>query len=348
MIWIDRRWNPQQGRELAKLLVRVYRSEDAVRDLLEDIDAAAEMPVGVPNIGVLWERLLENLNDSRRLRPLLDAVVANDAGLEAQVRELSEEEICAGTGNPQDAYQVRLLGPARRPMIDRAELRRNLKGFMDERDRPVLLIRGPTQSGKSYSFQLMKHVAGGLDDPRLILIDFSYAASGNTATALMAMICSRLGLRDVTGRAKRTTATKFAAELVDDLVGAYRFDDRITRILVIDGLNRPDLDPDVHNLVVKLATEVVNDQLSRTKLVLTGYPGTIDRQLSFSMMSEDIRTLTETDIWLYFKELSDELGKPLPEDELGDLVRKAMAGESGLEALADRVHELALGLVGMR
>lgn len=346
MTWIDgTSWNPTRGRQLVKLLAQVYDSEEAVRKVLDDSGIGCGYLPAPMQLQLLWHELAYSLHSARMLGVLLAVMAQDFPRLENRLAELSADDPAVAAGNPADTYQVRLLGPGRRPLIDRADLRDNLRRFLDQR-LPVLVVRGANRSGKSFSFELMKHVAGGLDDPRLIQVDFSPVASGSTATALMAMLCSRLGLRDVTGGTRRTTRTRYAGELVDDLVGAYRFKDRAIRIIVIDGLNRADLDNDVHDLVVKLAVEVVNAQLPRTQLVLTGYGGAFDRQLTYDLLTEDIAPITETHVRLFFEGL--ELGRTLTRAELDDLVREAMAGGGELEDLGDRVRRLSLPLLDAR
>jgi hypothetical protein len=347
MTWIDQptAWNRQRGRELTKLLAKIYQEKDEVRVLLENIGAENHLPPDSPTPEVRWHDLAKRLHGTRRLRELLELVVEDNPRLAGDIERLSADDPENAVGNPADAYQVRLIGPARRPLIDRTDFRSNLRQFLDQRW-PVLLIRGPEKSGKSFSFELMNHVVGGLDDPRLTMIDFSHPASGNDAVALMAMIRDILGIEPLDAQPRTSTSTNLAKRLVHELVGDYTFADMATRILVIDGLSRKDLAGDVNDMVVQLATDVVRGQLRRTKLVLTGYTGTFDEQIRHSVLPEDIRTITETDVWLYFRDLGTDLGKELTKTELDDLVAEAMRGEAGLEALADRVHKLVLSLVG--
>lgn len=343
MSWIPgTTWNANRGRQLVELLSSIYPSEAAMLKLLDDSGVSrGNMPAPMPLI-LRWHEITHRLHSAQMLGQLLNTVYDDFPVLVGRLEELAEDDRTIPVGNPPDPYEVRLLGPGRRPMIDRTDLRNNLRRFITER-LPVLVVRGPAQSGKSFSFELMKHVAGGRDDLRLVWVDFSSPACGNTASELMSMICSRLGLKNICGRTRRTTPTRFAAELVNDLVGVYRFKDSATRVLVVDGLDRIDLQSDVSDLAAQLAIEVIHDQLTRTQLVLTGYNGSFNRQMRYDILTEDVATITESHIRLHFQGLV--LSRELASAELDELVFQAMEFGDNLEELGDRVRELSLALI---
>jgi hypothetical protein len=159
----------------------------------------------------------------------------------------------------------------------------------------------------------------------------------------MAKLRSRLGLPQPGGGDGDSTRTRSAVDQVDQLVGTYQFTDQLRRIIVIDGLNRIGLQGDVNQLAAMLITEVINGQLPRTQLVLTGYAGEVDPAHGDLVAKEDVLSITSTHIRSYFEGL--ELGRALTEDELNRLVAEAVSGEGDIEDLAQRVRGCALRLL---
>jgi hypothetical protein len=342
MTWIDSgNWDPVRGKELVCLIAEAYSDGEMVR-LVDDAGISRQVLPAPDKLGLRWHSLLVGLNKDGRLRVLLRVAVDGRPALAEKIAVLDADDPQAA-GNPPDPYHARLVGPGKHPMIDRVTLRGNLRRFLDE-PMPVLVVRGPADCGKSHSFELIKHVVGGRADKELVHIDFA-PDCGTTAVELMDMIRARLDLPGVFRRPRDTTATRSAAQLMNEFVGAYRSKDRTKRILVMDGLDRADLEPDVHALVARLAVEVVNLQLWCTQLVLTGYTGRFDPHIRYSIVPEDVRDITETDVLLYFEGLATDLGRPLSPERLAALVQAAMAGEPGLAALAERVQTAALALI---
>ena len=249
-------------------------------------------------------------------------------------------------GNPQDAYDVQLLF-GRRPLIDRSELRSGLKHFLED-SYPLMVIRGQPRSGKTYSLELLQHVTTG--EPNLLLIDVDFApvANGDSAADLITKLCRRVDVEVMTDEDYATTRTRMAIALVDLFVGRYRnkIEDHRRRILVIDGLNRTDLQDDVHEAVAHLAVEVIKGRLPRTQLVLTGYGGTVDHDLDYGLVTEEVSTITQAHVRFFFENLV--LPTPLPEHKVSQLVQQAQVGNGDVKALAGRVRVLTLDLIGGR
>jgi hypothetical protein len=271
---------------------------------------------------------------------LLAAVVGQHPQLANQLGELSADPAPVDANPAGDAYAVRVFAVGRRPLIGRPSLRTVLREFMEEQA-PVLVIRGAA-TGKSYSYELIQHVAKSVAG--LVLRDVTFGvADGNGAVDLMAKLCRRLKLNDVSGRDSLTTSTRNATDMVDDFIGEYPTDGSVRRILVIDGLDRTDLKPDVYQMVAQLIVEVFRGQLANTQLVLTGYSGSYDRQYDGSVKIDDVEPILESDVRDYFTGLV--LDRPLPAKEVASLVQKALRGNGGVEALAGRVRGLTLELL---
>jgi len=345
MTWADgSRWDLTRGRALVELLVGGYPSEEHMRILVQELGMSLSVMPPPMELGLRWYELARKMHDAGTLRQAAESLVTNKPVLRVRVSELLDDDP-AHAGNPQDPYEVLLLS-GQRPLIGRPDLRTALRDFLDG-NLPVLVVRGDPRTGKSYSLQLILHVTDGHPDILVRYIDFSPAAAGNDASALMTKLRRRLGLPPAEDLGQPTTrarsATELVEDLVDDLVGRYEFRDQVRRILVVDGLNRLDLQADVHQLVGMLMKEVIYRQLPRTQLVLTGYAGQFDPALGDSITPEQVVPITAADVRFYFERLV--LHRTLTDDELDSLVGEVVTGEGDIEDLARRVRSAVLRLM---
>jgi hypothetical protein len=342
MTWVDdRRWDADRGRALSELLVSVYPDQDRMHDLILRLGLSLGIMPPATTVGVQWWQLTLNLHAAGALRQAAALLVQQRPALAERVGELLNDDDPILDGNPADPYDVRIL-PGRRPLIDRHYLRVTLRDFITNR-MPVFIVRGGARTGKSYSFQLVLHVLGGAPDVLVVHIDFSQSLSGNSAADLMTKLRRRLGLPRLEATAATTTAVRSAADLVDDLVGDYRFADNKRRIVVIDGLNRADLQPDVSTLAAMLITEVMHNQLGTTQLVLTGFDGDTDPAAGGLIMSENVASITEFEIRNFFLDLV--LDRKLTSIELDELVAGSWDSDCDIEELNQRVRAKVLHLL---
>ncbi len=338
MTWSDgSRWDAAKGRRLAELMVESYPSEDHMRALVGDLKMGAGVMPPRAQLGLMWYELVGTVHTAGKLRRAAELLAQTRPAVAAEIAELLADPPAQG-GNPADQYQVRILDGGL-PMIGRMELRRTLREFL-ENTIPALVVIGDSRTGKSYSFRLLLHVTSGRDDLDVVQVDFSSASSGDDAQALMTKLRRRLGLPAPEGSNDPTTRLRSTAglveDLIDELVGAYRRGDGKRRIIVIDGLNRPDLREDVHQLAGMLITEVVNRQLPGTQIVLTGFAGGVDPAHGELIAEEHVTVITGAHVQTFFQGIVEALGKK-PE-LVTTLVAEAAVGQGDLEALNLRVR----------
>lgn len=341
MSWIDGdRWDPERGGELVGLLAAQYHTEPLITQVVQDAGVSLTLLEISGELGIRWLQIAQRVHATRQLRRLTEVVAAKHPQLAAQLAELSSDPT-PPSGNPVEVYDVQVLALTQ-PLIDRKRLRESLRDFMTL-EVPVLVIKGEPRTGKSYSFELIRHVTRG--QPGLVVrdVDFSKVAMGNSAADRMSKLCLRVGVLDVSGRDTQTTTTRAATELVDAFVGQYVASPGVRRILVFDGLNRTDLKPDVYDMVAQLAVEVFRGNLPQTQLVLTRYSGDFDRAYQFGVLVDEVEKLNDSHLRLYFQHLV--LGRKLPEKEVDDLVARAVHGPDGIKDLAQRVRELTIELL---
>jgi len=343
MTWYDDTvWVKEPGDRLILLMAQSFPANEDVRGLLEDIKCVEYLPGGSLNAKLKWTDVLPKLLDQRKLRSLLSRVVVVKPALSNDIDEIGKLATVI-SHNGQDPYQVLMIGPARLPLVDREDLRRAFKEFV-ERKFPVLLVVGPDRSGKTHSRELFRHVLEPLRDVDLRQVDFSSPSAGNDGSQLLSLLCHRLGMSDVSGRQRRTTRTRHAVDLVNVFVGKYKGPSNGRRVIVIDGLNRKDLEPDVHEVAAQLIAEAAGGNLSDTQLILAGYTGSFDPQVRYHVLKENIPAISRTHVKLFFKELGNDLGRKIPEQSLNGMVRTVMDGRPPIDEFGDRVRAEALKL----
>src|SRR6201999_3642683 len=83
-----------------------------------------------------------------------------------------------------------------------------------------------------------------------------------------------------------TDHTRTARELATAFVGWYHNVGGVARWIFIDGLDRDDVHPGVHEFIGFLAGEVVDNQLANTRLIVTGHPGNFAPNVADLMLEE--------------------------------------------------------------
>ena len=194
MGWVDTYWERDRGRELVRLLAQTYSSAATVAALLDEAGLSREyLPATAGNMRFFWTGLAQDLNGAGLLGRLLDQVVAEAPTLAEALTLLDQPAVLAvlPAGAAGTKYDLYLLNPGRRPFINRSDLRQRLKELLEE-EYPVLIIRGPENSGKSFSYKLLEQVTPPGVQP--LHVDFLSPGSGRRARDLMEVLCARMGI----------------------------------------------------------------------------------------------------------------------------------------------------------
>lgn len=350
MTWIDGSvFRGDRASEMAKVLANEYRDDASIHMVLQNIGAQELLRTGSLRLELLWFQIICDLHSTGDLPRLLDHVVEQSPRLKTRLDDLSADPP-PGRGNPADRYAVLFTRTGNIPIIDRDRLRLVLRAFIQDR-LPAVIIRGDAQTGKTHSFELLKHVLEGCDEPRHIKINFSSAICGSTATELMIVMRSRLGLPPLSrGRVKTSSSLHHAADMVNSFVGDYNksLNAASRRILVIDGVDRPDIDSNVPIMVAMLIAECVDQQLLGCQLFVTGFDGDLDRQIRFAVQEDVTSPITTSHVRAHLSSFARELGTELDTDSLSKMVRTVMRHEPDLRLIADAIQTVSLNLVGAR
>ncbi|MCT4353326.1 trypsin-like peptidase domain-containing protein [Streptomyces sp. Je 1-79] len=302
-------------------------SPDFVTDLVltPDRDANARLVVGSAR------------KDIAHQRALLDAVAGLDAltgagNAEARslLRRLREDEELLRSA--QDPFRTVVLANGTEAFIDRSELREKLRGFVADPEQTVLVVDGEPDSGRSYSYHLIRHLGQhcGFRPVRVTL------SRTSTAARLVERLSDVVAAPGEDRLPLNPTQLNDPLPSIDDAV--HRIVSRATAAeerfwLVLDECDRLDPGSDVWDCIGKLAlaiyehTPVRKDAVPR--LVLLGYSPAM-RQLPYDIRKNECRdtarVVTEDDLHAFFEEFF-ATERPAPDPaRLPDLVAVAVAG----------------------
>ncbi len=346
MGWIDSSaWDTVQGKELVQLLAEAFPGEPLVEDLLTRADIPRRfLRSGSISMELYWRGLAEDLHNHQLLRRLVDQAVVVTPALGPRIAQLDlVDEVLAATP-PAARYGLRMLRPGNRPFINRVSLRERLQRLIEE-DYPVLVVRGPERSGKSFSYQLLEQVLPA--DIRLVWVDFSSSGAGRSASDLADLLYSRFALDRPTAAGRRTTGIRRAIELVHHFAAMYNRVESGRTILFVDGLNRVDLSRDTLAFVSQLIADVSRGQLKDVQLVLAGYAEQFDAQYSALVLVEDVVPLTSTDLQTFFEGCAADAGRSMTSAQISEILTAVLDGAPTIDELAVRTRTEALAILGL-
>ncbi|MGW2014720.1 trypsin-like peptidase domain-containing protein [Streptomyces sp. NPDC001927] len=275
--------------------------------------------------------------DIAHQRALLDALTGLDAltaagNVEARslLRRLREDEELLRSA--RDPFGTLVLANGTEVFIDRAELREKLRGFVADPEQTVLVVDGEPDSGRSYSYRLIRHLGQhcGFRPVRITL------SRTTTAARLVERLTEFVAGPGVDRSPLNPTQLNDPLPSVDDAVHrivswATAAEERFW--LVLDECDKLDPTSDVWDCIGKLALAVYEHtpvrQDSVPRLVLLGYSPAM-RQLPYDIRKNECRdtaqVVTEDDLHTFFREFFLQ-GQPPPDPAtLARLVDVAVSG----------------------
>ncbi|MFC9387811.1 trypsin-like peptidase domain-containing protein [Streptomyces venezuelae] len=267
----------------------------------------------------------------------LDALAAIDdphafeQGAEARnlLTRLREDERLRRS--PEDPFDSLLLKHGTEVFLDRSELREKLRAFVADPERTVLLVDGPPDSGRSYTYELIRHLGQHLDF-RPVRVTLSRTS---TAARLMERLSAFVAGPEADVFPLNPTRLNDPLPSLDD--AAHRIVARATAAeerfwLVLDDCDRLDPQADVWDAIGVLARAIYEHTPVRTesvpRLVLLGYATTM-RQLPYEVRKNECRDTTrpadEGDLRAFFGTFFAGTDPSRREDSVEALTETAVA-----------------------
>jgi hypothetical protein len=320
-LWIEESTDEkdEKSTELAMLLAKVlYYKEDVRRELeeIEEIDLANISWDDTFRAKAFWTGYVLDLRRDKLLRYVVEHMASRFPPKKQDFEYYLNLKL-AKQGlawyEPPRPLEAMFVGPgASQPMINRVKLREELKNLSTEGYR-TLNITGGSASGKTYSYQLVQVLARSEGFPVLLVdvadwgterfsgLDLAQRLAGHFKFSISEDVVA--GVPD-----PHTRARMLMIELRDNFPSV-----RTPRWIVIDGLDRANVEPDARALVEKLLRAIdVNDELGELKLVVTGFDGLLPPKTR----KEPISPVTHQDVRQLFEASARHLGYPASDAEL--------------------------------
>lgn len=204
------------------------------------------------------------------LRELLAEFGNHDmaGSVQAAAARASAAAAFAHVGSPSQAVLT-----SGRPMVNRAPLRQALQDHVDQRVTapPVVMIDGPSGTGRSHSWFLIQHVAreAGIDAIKLDLTGPVLERQTLQEIARLLVRRMRIGAYVVEPTTVAATPATVAERWAEEISGAWAAAPRRLTWIVLDSLDRP-LPPEVRGFVCALAARRLSFEMTDCAFFLLG------------------------------------------------------------------------------
>jgi hypothetical protein len=286
-----------------------------------------------------WDTAVPDAVRERKLDALLAPVVRDDPvfgeDLERRLRELTGAAGAGGWYPCGDPYHCGFVGPgASRAVIDREQFRAGLRSLAAE-DYRVLVVSGPPGSGKTHSWRLIDHLrqAGMLDGHKCVRVSTHIWGNAEVTGEMIAQaVADRLGL-DIRLTGSGELADARARKILDMLVGRYPADG-VIRWIVLDGLDRPRVLDSARDVGRQLITMVDDGELPNTRLVITGFDGSLTA-VSASVLTDQIPAIDRERMRSFLADVAARLGRAVGAAELDALAAEVLGAAGSPSAMAE-------------
>jgi hypothetical protein len=320
-----------QEREVVTEAVALYLSRQdqmraVVASLVDDQDFELHLPSPSEQTPMRWARVIIDYCEAdgwRHVPPWLFNLLSRMQPARVDLRPVIER--IRGRpprwigGNGGDALDTLWLGRSGMPFIDRRLLRDHVRHMALSVTGPrILVVTGATQSGKSYTIELLDHFAreqqsaafelppGQRPVPAAVAVANVPRGSGATASPLalvrqLADFMLTAGVTPPGDNAAPNRQNEYLAQWVLEQAAATGKQ----WWLVLDGLDDPDLTDEAGGFISKLAQRVARsvDEPS-ARLVLLGYPPVLVSGVEADWLaSEQVGPIGEVDLEPFFTEL---------------------------------------------
>lgn len=252
---------------------------------------------------VLVERAVAICNDDgyRNAPPamvrLLDTLLPGELAIAGIV-----ERLAIAPPAPPDPFGALVL-VSKLPFIERSSTRAALKLLLDPiPTRPVVVVNGPRNAGKTYTGDFVDHVLFFHPDVRHCRIELDEHQGPSTGPQELASdMVTQMGGRPSTAPPQNTNLVRWAQELANWVISVAN-ESAVNWWFVLDGFNEAELRADTQLLIEKLAKGVTTGiARQRHRLVLTDFdravlplqPGLIAAETTAPIPHESIAAVVE-------------------------------------------------------
>jgi hypothetical protein len=281
------------------LLIRATAStlprQEDFRMLVESVRAGAwleTVPAGLVVVSylVVVQRFIEKAEAQSWLRALVAALAAQFAGVTQFQSTLQELDRAAPVETSPNPFEEVLLA-GDRPFANRRDLRRELLKLTSPAGACVLRVEGEKQTGKSFSYHLINHVA-----PRKGFRVNKFRMSHlPKPDALAGEILDRLGVEKALPPIGNESAERWAEKLA--LIVAQAIEDRASpRLFVFDEFSDTPLPDGTASLIARLATYADEELRQYLRVVLMRFQHSLHPDVEDIALRDEAKPFTATDM----------------------------------------------------
>ncbi|MFD3540584.1 hypothetical protein ACFWUQ_13915 [Streptomyces sp. NPDC058662] len=273
----------------------------------------------------------------------LDSLSAIPAGVVVLRLKRELDEAARLGRSAQDHFLTGVLKNGAEVFIDRTDLRRTLREFVDDPDKTVLVVDGDPDSGRSYTYTLIRHL-GVHCGFRPVRVTLDRTATAERVVRRLAEFVAdpRTGISPLNPTQLNDPLPAIDAAVHRIVSRATAADERFW--LVLDECDELDVNSDVWDCIGKLALTIYEHTPVRRetapRLVLLGYSATT-RQLPYEIRKNELhdtaRAAGADDLRQFFEEFLAQ-APPHPDRPPPDTRRTA--------ALVDAAVSAVLGAAG--
>jgi hypothetical protein len=178
---------------------------------------------------------------------------------------------------------------ANQPFFWRPNIRKKVKGLIDCTDWPILLVRGPKSSGKTYTGKWLSYLSGENYYDFRFIVETLDEGAGPSASAedLAYSLVAKMG-RPPTTIPQRTTH-RYEKRLSSWVVSEALQPLGVRTWIVLDGFSAEDLDGETAAMIQELAIAVLDGEASRRiRLILLDFTSKLAKVDPLRLAADDL------------------------------------------------------------
>jgi hypothetical protein len=275
---------------------------------------------------------------------------ANLVGVCQGVKAQWEQRRKAAAAQAPDDPKSALVLANGAPFVDREDTRPLIDRLVRDQAPRVMVVRGEAASGKSHLAMFVAHLLEGEDDTQFVTVDLSRMSADSIGPCeLMRKLVLVMGLDGSSLTSDETAQdARIAEKYCDWMIGqSQKFkQQQKTWLLVLDGLNRPNVTPGALELVDRLSIAAARGELLNMKLLLLALGAPVPAFIVNEVEDHQLLPLGAADLRKYVVALAGVLRRELePQgiDELTGYVLDTLQppfGHDGLMGIRQRLREL--------
>lgn len=285
----------------------------------------AQITLAPPDLDTLAERVIGHAQDKGWLFALIEQARAqspDDPELEA-IQKMLRPRLSLITKDHFDTLFLR----GERVLVNREPLRTALRAFGSDVSQSILVIKGDTCTGKSYTMDVISYLEATEENIRYAPVKLKkIAVNGEVLPERLAEeIAEQMGCRELT-QLQNEMAPAFIKRffrLLAEQLEKQANDDEGRHWLVIDEFNEVTLPKESLSLIDELADRI-NSKWHRMRLVLINYPADLPIQTKPIVVTETLKPIDDNEMLRFFQTVYEHRKKNIAQDfEQMDIVLSA-------------------------